>query len=57
VVGSHWATDVQVDVVAIAWKEKCILLGECKWGMEDVERSVVRELVEEKTPLDRDLHQ
>ena len=50
VVGSHWATDVQVDVVAIAWREKCILLGECKWGMEDIGRSVVRELVEEKTP-------
>jgi AAA+ ATPase superfamily predicted ATPase len=50
VVGSHWATDVQVDVVAIAWREKCILLAECKWGVEDVGCSVVRELVEEKTP-------
>ncbi len=48
--GSHWATDVQVDVVAIAWREKRILLGECKWGIEDVGRSVVRELFEEKTP-------
>jgi hypothetical protein len=39
-----------VDVVAIAWREKCILLGESKWRIEDVGRSVVRELVEEKTP-------
>jgi len=50
VVGSHWATDVQVDVVAIAWRGKRILLGEVKWGMGDVGRSVVRELIEEKTP-------
>lgn len=50
VVGSHWSADVQVDVVAIAWREKRVLLGECKWGMEDIGRSAVRELVEEKTP-------
>jgi uncharacterized protein len=48
-VGSHWAPDAQVDVVAISWYEKAILLGECKWGVEPVRRSVVRELVE-KTP-------
>ena len=45
-VGSHWSGDAQVDVVAINWQEKAILLGECKWGTEAVERSVVRELVE-----------
>jgi len=46
IVGSHWAGDVQVDVVAVNWQEKNILLGECKWGTEAVGRSVVRELVE-----------
>lgn len=49
-VGSHWATDAQVDVVAISWREKAILLGECKWGTDHVGRALLRELIEEKTP-------
>jgi len=48
-VGSHWSADAQVDVVAVNWHDKAILLGECKWGVDDVGRSVVRELVD-KTP-------
>jgi hypothetical protein len=39
-----------VDVVAIAWREKQILLGECKWGGRPVSQAVVTELVERKTP-------
>jgi hypothetical protein len=46
VVGSHWAADAQVDVVAVNWREKAILLGECKWGVHPVGRSTVRELVD-----------
>ncbi len=46
IVGSHWAKDAQVDVVAVNWREKAILLGECKWGIDVVRRSVVRELLE-----------
>jgi AAA+ ATPase superfamily predicted ATPase len=46
VVGSHWATDAQVDVVAINWEARAILLGEAKWGEGLVSRSVIRELVE-----------
>ncbi|MBN1315884.1 MAG: ATP-binding protein [Anaerolineales bacterium] len=49
-VGSHWDKDSQIDVVAINWREKAILLGECKWGVGPVGRSVLRELVD-KTPL------
>ena len=49
-VGSHWAADAQVDVVALSWREKAILLGECKWGADRVGRAPVRELVEKKTP-------
>ncbi len=45
-VGSHWASDAQVDVVAINWRQKAILLGECKWGTDAVARSVVTELRE-----------
>jgi hypothetical protein len=46
IVGSHWASDAQVDVVALNWRDREILLGECKWGSDPVGRSVVRELVD-----------
>lgn len=49
-VGSHWAGDAQVDVVAINWREKAILLGECKWGADRVGREVIVSLVN-KAPL------
>lgn len=45
-VGSHWSSDAQVDVVAINWQDRAILLGECKWGANPVDRAVVRELIE-----------
>lgn len=45
-VGSHWSTDSQVDVVAINWREKAILLGECKWGGNALNRAIVRELLQ-----------
>jgi AAA+ ATPase superfamily predicted ATPase len=48
-IGNHWASDSQVDVVAINWREKAILLGECKWGVNPVGQAVIQELVE-KTP-------
>ncbi len=46
VVGSHWSADSQVDVVAVNWHDKAILLGECKWGVDVVGRSVICELVD-----------
>ncbi|HNR97238.1 MAG TPA: ATP-binding protein [Anaerolineae bacterium] len=49
-VGSHWSRAVQVDVVAINWAERAILLGECKWGTGNVDRAVIREMLESKTP-------
>jgi hypothetical protein len=48
-VGSHWSSRVQVDVVALNWKTHDILLGECKWGTDKVDRQVIRQLVEQKT--------
>lgn len=49
VVGSHWSTDAQLDVVAVNWHDNTILLGECKWGVKAVGRAVIRELID-KTP-------
>ncbi|HSH00890.1 MAG TPA: ATP-binding protein [Anaerolineae bacterium] len=49
-VGSYWDNSVQIDVVAINWSEKQILLGECKWGDGQIKRQVIRELIELRTP-------
>jgi hypothetical protein len=48
VIGSHWSASAQVDVIAINWHEKHILLGECKWGAGGVNRQIVRDLIETK---------
>ena len=50
-IGSHWSRLVQVDVVAINWQARALLLGECKWGADPVDRVIVRELIDGKTPL------
>ena len=42
--------DVQVDVVALNWQEKAILLGECKWGTDTVDRSTLQAWVD-RAPL------
>jgi AAA+ ATPase superfamily predicted ATPase len=49
-VGAHWSANVQVDVAAINWRERRLLLGECKWGTEPIGRTIIRELLDEKTP-------
>lgn len=48
-VGSHWSADAQVDVVAINWRDREILLGECKRDADAVDRPVIMELIA-KTP-------
>ncbi len=45
-VGSFWSKEAQVDVVAINWMDKAILLGECKWSRQPVGRGVVTALIE-----------
>ncbi len=56
IVGWHWSRRVQIDVVAVNWQARQILLGECKWSHQAVNRKVVRDLVERKTMhLMRDL--
>jgi AAA+ ATPase superfamily predicted ATPase len=43
-IGSYWSRQAQVDVVAVNWRTKDLLLGECKWGDRKVGRNVVRSL-------------
>ncbi|MCP4417429.1 MAG: ATP-binding protein [Chloroflexi bacterium] len=45
-VGSFWSRQAQVDVLAINWRTKDILLGECKWGQKPVGRAVIQTLVD-----------
>ena len=57
-VGSHWSRHTQIDVVAINWLTRDVLLGECKWRQRPLGRQVVRDLIERKGPaLQRDLPQ
>ena len=47
---------MQIDVVAMNWGSREILLGECKWNKSKTGRQVVRDLVGRKTDnLRRDL--
>lgn len=50
IIGTHWGKGVQIDVVAISWREKAILLGECKWEEDTVGRDTIRKLIEVQTP-------
>ncbi|HKZ55175.1 MAG TPA: ATP-binding protein [Anaerolineales bacterium] len=45
-IGSIWSREVQVDVAAVNWRSKDILLGECKWGASNVGQEVLRALVD-----------
>lgn len=45
-VGSAWNKQAQLDVVGINWMEKTLILGECKWSPEAMERKVLTNLVE-----------
>ena len=51
VIGSHWSRQVQADVVAINRSARTVLIGECKWGTDAVDRQTVRDLIERTIPL------
>jgi len=52
-IGAHWSRRVQVDVVAINWRTRDILLAECDWSLLPVDAPLVRDLVDEKAALIR----
>ena len=45
-IGSYWSKQAQIDVLAINWRTKAILLGECKWGQKAIGRKVIQTLVD-----------
>lgn len=48
--GAHWSARAQVDAVGINWSQECVAVGECKWGLDKVDRQVATELLEVKIP-------
>jgi len=49
-IGSHWSRSVQIDVVGVNWSAQQLLLGECKWGEQPIDKQTVRELLERRGP-------
>jgi hypothetical protein len=52
-VGAHRSRQVQVDVVAVNWQSRDVLLGECKWGTDKLDRQDVRDRIERTGPRPR----
>ena len=50
-IGAHWSRQVQVDVVAVNFRTRDILLAECDWSLAPVDAPLVRDLVEKKAAL------
>jgi hypothetical protein len=50
VIGSHWDRSVQADVVAVSWRERTLLVGECTWGADPVTRQELRRLLDHSAP-------
>lgn len=46
--GNVWNRSAQIDIVGFNWMEKTLILGECKWTLNEADRKVMAELVEEK---------
>ena len=49
-IGRHWSQEAEVDVAAINWSQRQLLLGECKWGSGKVGRNVIRSLIADRGP-------
>jgi uncharacterized protein len=44
-VGRAWTRHVELDIVAVGWKQKCVLAGECKWQTGRVTDVVLNSLI------------
>jgi hypothetical protein len=44
-IGAHWGDGVQIDVVAVSWTRKHMLLGESRWGKDPVGPVMLRDLI------------
>jgi AAA+ ATPase superfamily predicted ATPase len=45
-IGRAWTRQVELDVVAVGWKQKSVLIGECKWQSARVTDAVLDSLIE-----------
>lgn len=55
IVGSHWSAKVQLDVVAVNWRKKRLLVGECKWGQDGVDLATIRERLDKEAVIREEL--
>lgn len=44
-IGAHWGEGGQVDVVAVSWTQKQMLLGESRWGNDPAGPAMLQELM------------
>jgi uncharacterized protein len=44
-VGRAWTRKVDLDVVAVGWKQRCVLFGECKWQNARVTEEILDSLM------------
>jgi uncharacterized protein len=44
-VGRAWTREVEIDVAAVGWKQRAVLLGECKWQNTRMPESALDDLV------------
>lgn len=44
-IGGYWGDGVQIDVVAVSWTHKQMLLGESRWGKEPMGPGMLRDLI------------
>jgi uncharacterized protein len=45
-IGRAWTRHAELDVVAVGWKQKCVLIGECKWQGTRVTDVVLDSLIQ-----------
>jgi uncharacterized protein len=51
-VGRGWTRLAEIDVVAVSWKQRCVLLGECKWQNSRVQNQVLESLMQRAEKFD-----
>jgi len=52
-VGRAWTTKVEIDVLAVNWRERCAIVGECKWRSRKMAESELANLKERATRMER----
>lgn len=52
-VGRAWTTKVDIDVLAVNWRERCAIVGECKWRSRKMGAADLEDLKERARRMNR----